>query len=86
VDGKKIMQEIARRTGGHGYEAKKGEDLEAIYKLIAEELHGQYVLTFTPDKADSEGGYHKIELKANKGDVQVTTREGYYAPGGTDAK
>jgi VWFA-related protein len=86
VDGKKIMQEIARRTGGHAFEAKKGDDLQPIYKLIAEELHGQYVLTYTPDKADNEGGFHKIELKANKGDLQVTTREGYYAPGGEESK
>jgi hypothetical protein len=34
---------------------------------------------------DTEGGFHKIALKANKGDLTVVTREGYYAPGG-DAK
>jgi VWFA-related protein len=82
VDGKKIMAEIARRTGGHAYEAKKRDDIEPIYKLIAEELHGQYVLTYTPDKPDTEGGFHKVSVKANKGDLEVTTREGYYAPGG----
>jgi VWFA-related protein len=86
VDGKKIMQEIATRTGGHAYEAKKREDLDAIYKQIAEELRGQYLLTYTPDKVDNEGGYHKIALKANKGDLTVTTREGYYAPGGDESK
>lgn len=86
VDGKKIMAEIARRTGGHAYESKKRDDLEPIYKLIAEELHGQYVLTYTPDKPDTDGGYHKVEVKANKGDLEVTTREGYYAPGGDNSK
>ena len=49
VDGKKIMAQIAERTGGHAYEAKKRDDLEAIYKLIAEELRSQYLLTYTPD-------------------------------------
>jgi len=82
VDGKKIMEEIARRTGGHGFEAKKRDDVEPIYKLISEELQGQYVLTYTPDKPDTDGGFHKVVVKANKGDLQVTTREGYYAPGG----
>ena len=86
IDGKKIMQEIARRTGGHAYEAKKREDLDAIYKLIAEELRGQYLLTYTPDKVDNDGGYHKVLLKANKGDLNVSSREGYYAPGGDDSK
>jgi VWFA-related protein len=86
VDGKKIMAEIARRTGGHAYEAKKRDDIQPIYKLISDELQGQYVLTYTPDKPDTEGGFHKVAVKANKGDLEVTTREGYYAPGGDHNK
>lgn len=82
VDGKKIMQEIATRTGGHAYEAKHTSDLEPIYKLIADELHGQYLLTYRPDKPDDEGGFHKIALTANGKDWTVATREGYYAKGG----
>lgn len=81
-DGKKNMEKIAARTGGRFFEAKKKDNLDEIYGQIAEELRGQYLLTYTPDKMDTDGGYHKIELKANKGDLQVVTREGYYAPGG----
>jgi VWFA-related protein len=85
VDGKKIMEKIATRTGGRYFEAKKKDNLEEIYGQIAEELRGQYLLTYTPDVVDKEGGFHKIALKASKDDLQVVTREGYYAPGG-DAK
>jgi VWFA-related protein len=81
-DGKKIMERIAVRTGGRYFEAKKTENLGEIYGQIAEELRGQYLLTYTPDKVDTDGGYHKIALKANKDDLIVVTREGYYAPGG----
>jgi len=80
VDGKKIMEKIAERTGGRYFEAKKKDNLEEIYGQIAEELRGQYVLTYTPDVVDKEGGFHKIALKANKDDLVVVTREGYYAP------
>jgi VWFA-related protein len=80
VDGKKIMEKIATRTGGRFFEAKKKDNLEEIYGQIAEELRGQYLLTYTPDVVDKEGGFHKIALKANKDDLVVTTREGYYAP------
>ena len=66
VDGKKIMAQIADRTGGHAYEAKKREDLEAIYKLIAEELRNQYLLTYTPDKVDNDGGYHKVAVEGEQ--------------------
>jgi VWFA-related protein len=80
VDGKKIMTQIATRTGGRFFEAKKKDNLEEIYNQIAEELRGQYLLTYTPDVVDKEGGYHKVALKANKDDLTVVTREGYYAP------
>jgi VWFA-related protein len=84
IDGKKVMQDIATRTGGQFFEAKKSDNLADIYNQIANELHGQYVLVYTPDKADDEGGYHKIQLKAKRDDLIVTTREGYYAPGGEE--
>ena len=79
VDGKKIMEKIAERTGGRFFEAKKKDSLEGIYSEIAEELRGQYLLTYTPDLVDKEGGFHKIALKAGKDDLVVVTREGYYA-------
>jgi VWFA-related protein len=82
VDGKKILEKIAERTGGRYFEAKKKDNLEEIYGQIAEELRGQYLLTYTPNVVDKEGGFHKIALKANKDDLTVVTREGYYAPGG----
>jgi VWFA-related protein len=74
------MEKIAARTGGHFYEAKKKDNLEEIHGQIAEELHGQFLLTYTPDQVDKVGGFHKIVLKANKDDLTVVTREGYYAP------
>ena len=82
VDGKKIMEKIATRTGGRYFEAKKKDSLDEIYGQIAEELRGQYLMTYTPDVVDNEGGFHKVALKAGKDDLIVVTREGYYAPGG----
>jgi VWFA-related protein len=76
------MEKIATRTGGRYFEAKRKDNLDEIYGLIAEELRGQYLLTYTPDMVDNEGGFHKVALKASKDDLTVATREGYYAPGG----
>lgn len=86
VDGRKIMLQIAERTGGHAYDARKRDDLEPIYNLIAEELRGQYLLTYTPDKPDNEGGFHKVSLKANKDEYSVQMPEGYFAPGGENSR
>ncbi len=82
VDGKKIMEQIATRTGGRYFEAKKKDNLDEIYNQIAEELRGQYLLTYTPDQVDNDGGYHKIALKPKNADLTVITREGYFAATG----
>ena len=79
MDGKRILEKIASRTGGRAFEAKKKENLDEIYSAIVEELRGLYLLTYTPDQADHEGGYHKIGLTAKNGDLTVVTREGYFA-------
>jgi VWFA-related protein len=86
VDGKKIMQQIAERSGGHAFDAHKKDDLEPIYSLIAEELRSQYLLTYTPDKPDNEGGFHKVSLKPNKDEYSVAIPEGYFAPGGDNSR
>ncbi len=82
LDGKKIMQEIASRTGGMFFEAKKKDSLDDIYGLIAGALRQEYLLTYTPDKVDTDGDFHKIALKTDKPDLTIITREGYYATTG----
>lgn len=80
IDGKKIMEQLANRTGGHYFEARRKDNLNEIYAQITEELRGQYLLTYTPDKPDPDGGYHKIILKTNDENLKIFTREGYFAP------
>ena len=79
VDGKKILAQISWETGGRLFEVTKKETVDQIYATIEEELRSQYVLGYTPDKADSGAGYHKLTLTTNKKDVTVQTRAGYYA-------
>jgi len=82
VDGKKILEQIASRTGGRFFEAKKKDSFDEIYAQISEELRGQYLLSYTPDKAGedaSSDGFHKVSLKAKDDKLTVVTREGYYS-------
>ncbi len=78
VDGKKMLTEICDKTGGRVFEAKKKEQVDAIYAQIAEELRSQYMLGYTPDKGSSSG-FHAIHLAVKNKDLVVETREGYYA-------
>jgi VWFA-related protein len=79
ADGKKILDQISRETGGRLFEVSKKQAMDQIYDSIAEELRTQCNLGYTPDKANAEAGYHKISLTAKQKDLVVQTRDGYYA-------
>ena len=79
VDGKKILEQISRETGGRFFEVTKKQTVDQIYTEIDEELRNQYSLGYTPEKADATSGYHKIQLTVKQKDLIVQTREGYYA-------
>ena len=78
-DGKKILEQISRETGGRFFEVSKKVPIEQIYADLDEELRNQYGLGYVPDKADITPGYHKIHVTVKPKDLVVQTREGYYA-------
>jgi VWFA-related protein len=78
-DGKKVLEQMSKETGGRFFEVSKKEPIDQIYAEINEELRSQYGLGYVPDKADTAPGYHKIHLSVNQKDLSVLTREGYYA-------
>jgi len=77
-DGKKILEQIAKTSGGRFFEVSKKETLDKIYADIDEELRNQYVLGYSPDKPDATVGYHKLHLAVKQKDLQVQTRDGFY--------
>jgi|HubBroStandDraft_1064217.scaffolds.fasta_scaffold00267_15 VWFA-related protein len=77
-DGKKILQQLSKETGGRFFEVTKKESIDQIYAEIDEELRNQYALGYTPAKADADVGYHKIELTVKQKEAAVQTREGFY--------
>jgi VWFA-related protein len=79
TDGKKILERASKATGGRLFTVSKKESLGEIYSSIAEELRTQYSLGYTPTKADSSAGFHKITLEAKNKDLSVQTRDGYFA-------
>ena len=78
-DGKKVMEQIARATGGRFFEVSKKQSIDQIYASIEEELRNQYSLGYSPDKADASPGYHKIHLTTTQRDLVVQARDGYYS-------
>jgi VWFA-related protein len=78
-DGKKVLQRISRETGGGFFEITGKQPIDKVYATIEEDLRNQYSLGYTPDRADSSGGYRRIHLTTKQKGLTVQTREGYYA-------
>jgi VWFA-related protein len=76
-DGKKILEQLSKETGGRMFKVSKKETVDAIYAEIEEDLRNQYSLAYTPDKGNTVG-YHKIHLVAKPKDLVVQARDGYY--------
>ncbi len=77
-DGKKILEQISKETGGRLFKVSKKETVDKIYAEIQEDLRNQYSLAYTPDKGNTVG-YHKIQLSVPKQkDLVLQARDGYY--------
>lgn len=77
-DGKKVLQQISKETGGSYFEVSKKKTIDQIYTQIEEELRNQYSLGYTSDQTSS-GGFCKIQLTVKQKGLTVQTRDGYYA-------
>jgi VWFA-related protein len=77
-DGKKILQQISRETGGGFFEVSKKESIDDIYKSIQEELRNQYSIGYVSDQGASGSSFRRITLTARKSGVIVQAPEGYY--------
>lgn len=75
-DGKKILEQISKETGGRMFEVSGKESADKIYAQIEEELRNQYSLGYSP--AGASPGYHRLEVKTKQKDLIVEARQGYY--------
>jgi Ca-activated chloride channel family protein len=71
------LRKIAEETGGGYFELKATLDLGATFTRVANELHSQYVLGFSPEKLD--GKLHKIEVRVKQPGMNARTRKSYLA-------
>jgi VWFA-related protein len=79
VDGKKVLAQITKETGGRMFEVSGKQTFAAIYTQIGEELRSQYRLGYVPDANAASDGFHHVVLTAPKEKkLSIQTRGGYY--------
>jgi Ca-activated chloride channel family protein len=73
------LKRLAEETGGGYFELDKSDDLAPTFTRVAQELHSQYVLGFTPSVLD--GKVHRLNVRAKRPGMSVRARRSYLASG-----
>ncbi len=71
------LPKIAAATGGGYFELTSARDLAATFARVADELHHQYALGFTPEKLD--GKMHDITVRLSQPGLTARARKRYLA-------
>ncbi len=74
------LRQLAEQTGGGYFRLGQFDDINTTFTRVMQELHYQYILGFTPARAD--GRVHELETRVNRPNVLVRSRRSYLAPGG----
>lgn len=68
----------SKYTGGREFAFHSEKTLQEDIQKIGDELHSQYLLSYTPNN-QGQGGFHKISVIVTKPDLTVRVRAGYWS-------
>ena len=73
------MESIAEATGGTAFLPDSDRDLERVFRQVAAELRGQYLLQYYAAADAPAGQFRRIQVTVPaRNDVRVRARQGYY--------
>jgi len=76
--GIRVMDRIARETGGAHIDAKTS-DPKTYFHQIAEELRSSYELAYYPTNHKKDDAFRKITVRPKQEDLRVRMKTGYFA-------
>lgn len=73
------MEAVAETTGGTAFLPDSDLDLERVFRQVAAELRGQYLLQYYANAEAPPGQFRRIQVAVPaRNDVRVRSRQGYY--------
>jgi hypothetical protein len=72
------LSSLTSYTGGRAYSIGNEHALERAITQIGEEIHGQYLLSYTPVNTN-KSGFHSIRVTTNHKGLEVRSRPGYWS-------
>lgn len=86
---RKLLDTLARVTGGRAFYPDRLSDLEPIAHAIAHELRTQYIIGYYPTRSERDGTWRSVRVVVKpdrRGGRRIArTRSGYYATARPDA-
>ena len=79
----RVLRKIAQLTGARAYFPESLDDMERVWRDIADGIRSQYTIGYFSSNASRDGAFRKVKIVASgKGGrtLRVNTREGYVAP------
>ncbi len=84
---RKALEKLCEPTGGRVFVPKDVEGLDQAFEQLERELRQQYLVAYEPANMTDDGKFRKIEVRiANRKDIRVRHRRGYYGPGHSQRK
>ena len=71
------LSKLSAESGGGYFELESTDDLGATFARVADELHRQYAMGFSPEKLD--GKTHKLEVRIKRPGMTARARKSYVA-------
>lgn len=79
IKGQNSMESMASQTGGKAFNIAKIEELESVFRQIAEELQAQYLFGYYASD-EQTGGFRRITVRSpNRTELRIRARQGYYS-------
>ena len=73
----RFLKKLSEHTGGGYFVLSKATDLNSTFSRIADELHRQYILAFSPPALD--GKVHELDVRVKVPGMTARARRSYLA-------
>ena len=71
------LREFAQETGGGYFELQENDELGSTFTRVAQELHSQYLIGFSP--AEVDGKVHELSVRVRNQNMTARARRSYFA-------
>jgi VWFA-related protein len=77
--GKRVMERLAKETGGSYFEVSKKLTIDQVFAQIEEDLRSQYSIGYVSDHPAAISEFRRIQVTVKKPGLTVNARDRYWA-------